>query len=495
MPGKLLCLDIDLDSVSAVQVQSGLKGYRVLSCAHATAEGEGGWEGALQGISEGMDLTSDIYRVSIPADQASYRNLQMPFREEKKIKQTLPFEVESMIPFPIDEVVVDFLVINRAEQSEILAVSLRKDHIKECLRSLKAYGIEPDLLEIRGFPLVTWLLKRQATPDDGLLLDIGSRRATIVFFVRRRISLVRSLPLEYQPPPLGDANSRPDTQTPEELASRMEFLCRDIQNTIHAFKCANKGMSNPQKIIVAGNGAIPVAREVIGRFFGLPVEQINVRQDKRVTMDKKIAEAWNPLSMDHALALALREERRQPGLNFLKDEFETKGPYSGMRRGIRKVSLALALVACFLMADLGVDYYLMKKRYEVLEERISEVYRETFPEARRVVDPLKQMKIALNEVKGSSVLLPGGDSEAKVIDILRDISLRIPQSLDVHLTTMVINPENARISGETDTFNTVDSIKGRLESSPLYKEVVISSANLDRSGKRVQFEVKMERKK
>jgi len=495
MPGKLLCLDIDHDSVSAVQVQSGLKGYRVLSCAHAVAEGEGSWEAALQDISRGMDLASDIYRVTIPADQASYRNLQMPFREVKKIKQTLPFEVESMIPFPVDEVVVDFLVTDRAEQSEILAVSLRKDYIKESLGRLKAYGIEPDLLEIRGFPLVSWLLKRQATPGDGLLLDIGFRRATMVFFLRRRISLVRSLPLKSDPSRRGDGDSGPDTATPKQLASRMEFLCRDIQNTMHAFKCANKSASNPRKIFVAGDGAIPGAGEMIGRFFDLPVEQINVRRDKRVTMDKKIAEAWNPLSMDHALALALREERREAGLNLLKDEFETKGPYSGLGRGIRKVSLALALVACFLMADLGVDYHLMKKRHEVLEEKITEVYRETFPEASRVVDPLKQMKIALNEVKGSSVLLPGGDSEAKVIDILRDISLRIPKSMDVHLTTMVINPENARVSGETDTFNTVDTIKGRLESSPLYKEVVISSANLDRSGKRVQFEVKMERKK
>jgi general secretion pathway protein L len=50
------------------------------------------------------------------------------------------------------------------------------------------------------------------------------------------------------------------------------------------------------------------------------------------------------------------------------------------------------------------------------------------------------------------------------------------------------------MKGETDTFNTVDILKRNLEPSDFFSEVTISSANLDRSGKRVQFEIKMVRK-
>ena len=63
---------------------------------------------ALAALFNEIDLKSDIYNVSIPADRASFRNLSMPFKDPKKIRQTLPFEIETMLPFPIDDLIVDF---------------------------------------------------------------------------------------------------------------------------------------------------------------------------------------------------------------------------------------------------------------------------------------------------------------------------------------------------------------------------------------------------
>jgi general secretion pathway protein L len=51
------------------------------------------------------------------------------------------------------------------------------------------------------------------------------------------------------------------------------------------------------------------------------------------------------------------------------------------------------------------------------------------------------------------------------------------------------------MSGDTDTFNAVDTIKNRLEPSDYFSAVTITSANLDRTGKRVQFEIKLQRAK
>ena len=84
-------------------------------------------------------------------------------------------------------------------------------------------------------------------------------------------------------------------------------------------------------------------------------------------------------------------------------------------------------------------------------------------------------------------------SDKKVLDLLKDISERVPGALDVHVTSMVVDPDTVRISGETDTFNTVDSLKNGLEKSTYFSEVTISAANLDRSGKKVQFELKLQR--
>jgi YbbR domain-containing protein len=58
---------------------------------------------------------------------------------------------------------------------------------------------------------------------------------------------------------------------------------------------------------------------------------------------------------------------------------------------------------------------------------------------------------------------------------------------------MVIDLEAVRISGSTDTFNTVDKIKNSLESSECFNSATISSAKLDRTGNKVEFEIKLER--
>ena len=82
---------------------------------------------------------------------------------------------------------------------------------------------------------------------------------------------------------------------------------------------------------------------------------------------------------------------------------------------------------------------------------------------------------------------------SKVLDLLTDISERIPKALDAHVTRIVIDPGTMWISGKTDSFKTVHNIKIGLKPSKYFSAVVISSAELDRTGKQVQFEIKLQR--
>ena len=57
---------------------------------------------------------------------------------------------------------------------------------------------------------------------------------------------------------------------------------------------------------------------------------------------------------------------------------------------------------------------------------------------------------------------------------------------------MVVGTDNLVLSGNTDTFNTVDEIKGGLEDAEVFKQVTISSADLEKSGKGVRFKLKLD---
>ncbi|SPD72473.1 putative general secretion pathway protein L [uncultured Desulfobacterium sp.] len=499
MPGKILGLDIADNEIAAVQVVSTLKGYQVTACATAGIEGEGGLDNALKLLFDNTDLKSDICHTSISSEHASFRNLILPFKDTKKIKQTIPFEIEAMVPVPIEDMIVDFSIISRSESTEILAASVNKAVISEHLDRLRSHGLDPDIVDIRCAPLAAWLLRQKDTGENGILLNIDGTKGTIVLFHQRRIVLIRRFSNNggYTSPAVSDSSDGNDSILqipPGDVVPYYQSLGRIIQNTLHGFCVHQSKEILPEKIYIAGNGLyIKEASELLGRLMGIAVEQLDFGRDERLFFDKDISGAFRPDLMANALALAVRDARQDMGFNFRKDEFEKKRHYFGTKKEIKTASIFLIVLLCFLATDFGVDYYFVKKRCEALDQQIEAVFKETFPDVKRIVDPAKQMKVEINKLKESSVSGPSITANTTVLAMLKDISEKIPDSLDVHIARMVLDADALRISGTTDTFNTVDKIKNSLSSSDCFSAVTISSAKLDRTGNKVEFEVKLER--
>ncbi len=498
MPGKILGLDINDDSITAVQVASTLKGYHVTACARVTIEGDDGLDNALKALFDLADLKSDICHSSISSEYVSYRNLQLPFKDTKKIKQTLPFEIESLVPFPIEDLVVDFSVIDRSDQTEVLAASVKKALISSHLEHLHSHGVDPDVLDIKCVPAALWLIKQEETPDNGLFLQLGGKKNTMVLFHKRHIVLVRTF-LVNGTPGIAAASDKANgvdaaAQQHEQAGAYYRSFCTQVRNTIHGFGVQNDRDVRLEKILFTGTEAIlPEPEALLNRFFDIPAERVDLSRNEKVTMDADVARVWDPALMSNALALALRDPKQDQGFNFRKDEFEKKKHYFGSKKELRKATILFIILLCFLAANVGVDYYFLKERCETLDRQITEVFKETFPDIKRIVDPVKQMKVEINKIKTSSISHPAMGGSNTVLGLLKDISERIPKSLDVRITRMVVDLESVRISGSTDTFNTVDKIKNSLESSDCFSAATISSTKRDRTGNKVEFEIKLER--
>jgi general secretion pathway protein L len=498
MPGKILGIDIDSDSITAVQVEGGLRGYSITGCGRVMIEQDGDLDKGLSALSERVDLSADTSMGSIPVEQISYRNLQMPFRDIKRIRQAITFEVETLVPFSIEDLIVDFTIIDQLDQSEVLAASVKRGHISHILSQLQGHGVDPELLDIRGVPIVLWLLKQDGIPDNGLLLEIGLKKGTMILFLNRRISLIRNFSFGNNAMAHAlskmEAKKRGSAQKPEKIASHFQPFCRNVQNTLHAFGFQVHKEVMPEKVFLTGEGSLyPDAEGALEGFLDMPVERVDVARDAKVQMNEATARVWSSATMDSALALAIRDSKQGLGFNFRKDEFRIERRYFRLKRVFRNAAIFLIIIMSLLIADLGTEYYFLKKRYTMLDRQVTEVFRKTLPEVKRIVDPVQQMKVKISELKTSDLSLLGIGRREKVLDLLRDFSLRVPESLDVRIQSMVVDPENVQIKGETDTFNTVDIIKKGLEPSRYFSTVTISSANLDRSGKRVQFEMKLKR--
>ena len=252
---------------------------------------------------------------------------------------------------------------------------------------------------------------------------------------------------------------------------------------------------HPEKVFLTGGGALyPGMGAMLQDFLGLPVELVDLAQTMGVDMEEGASEHWNPLLMNSALALAIRHTKDDEGFDFRLGEFRKRKRYDQLVGEIRKIAVYAAIILFVLVADIYADYYVIKKRHNHLQEEITAVFKKTFPDAKRIVDPAQQMKVKLREAK-DSLMVPGQSFEqAAAVDLLRDIALRIPKTADVDVASLIIDQDRVRLKGLTDNFNTVDTVKNGLEGSDYFKDVAIASAQLDRTGDRVRFEVLMGRK-
>ena len=501
MAGKILGIDIQSGSITAVQVEARLRGYHVVGCASVIMKNFDELDETLKALKEQMDCKADTYISTIPGEQALYRNITMPFQSTKKIRQTITYEIEPMIPFPVEDIIVDFILINKSERTDILTASVSKEYISKYLTILHNNEINPDVLDISGVPVVLWLFKQEEIPDDGVLFQISQKRTTMVLFIKRHICLIKSFIFGDTLIPEAISNlqthSNMQSQTPKTIVPLFESFCKNVRNILHAFEYQNNIKVRPEKIFITGTGNIyPYTTKLFERFLDIPVEKIDITGgDPSIHVDEKIAQSWNPGTMNSALALALRGSKKGMGFNFRKDEFEPKRTNLKLKREIQRTFVFLMVILSFVTTYFCIDYYFLKERYRMLDKKINEIFRQTLPGVSRIVNPVQQMQVKINEIKKSTFSNPGLGEGFKVIDLLRDISIRIPEALDVKVVSMIIDPETMMLKGETDTFNTVDSIKKRLEESECFRAVNISSANLNRSRKRVQFEIKLKRAK
>jgi len=131
MSRKVLGIDIRKDSVSAVLVTTSLRENRIDAHAHIPltegTEEDSDFKTALNALFNEIDPGGCDCVVSISADHFSFRILQVPFKDSKKIQMVLPFELEPAVPYPIDDLVIDYIDLQSAcmgDHSEIIAVAV-----------------------------------------------------------------------------------------------------------------------------------------------------------------------------------------------------------------------------------------------------------------------------------------------------------------------------------------------------------------------------------
>lgn len=479
MSRTLLGLDIRHDTVTAVVVQAGMKQRHIEACKSVSfsreADEEGGLQEALAQISEEIDLNGAVCAVALPADRISYRNLEVPFRDERKIAQILPFEMEPAMAHGIDEMAVDYLPVHLGEPSQILAVAVDQELLQEVQAALVAIGIDPVLITAGALPTALSVARMATTPERTILVDSDETHHTLYLIEAGRIALIR--PLNRGKTPQADIHA----------------LGNNIQRTITGYEELREAPFEPEMILLTGYGIdAPAAEQRIAEFLELPVERIDcVAVPNDLEPIVSLAE-WNPCRSQNARALALAELEGWECLNFRKRGRTLKRQWREYREQFIASGVLLALVLILFIGGYIFAGKTLKDRQAHLDQELTALFKKTFPDVTNIVDPVHQMKTRIDEMRKTATGGPSLGGGQRAIDVLYAVSKGIDAETDVELTRFVISPDSVLVDGDTAEFKAVDRIKNQLEKDAIFSTVTISSANMDKSGKRVRFKLKLQ---
>ncbi len=483
MGRKILGLDIRTNTISAVLLANSIKGNVIESYFHFSLEPNAEENGAekssvLKAITDKINVSDVVCIASFPAEDVSYRNIRIPFREPKKIRQVLSFELEPTLPSPIEDAVIDFQQLTLPKQqgqTGIIAAVIEKTKLDKYLAELASFRINPQAVTIGGYSTALCLARLLELPNHSVIIDVDPEWATLFAVSAGQVQIVRSITLS------------------SSSKSPVRLISRGILQTVSAAEDMLGIDFSPEVIYLTGAGEneLNIGRE-LSDLLDLPVKKIDLVQEVGITVTQQAGRSWIPDQMDNALSLAVSEVHGSHGLNFSKRQFAGKKQWIAHKKDITKTGILAGIILLILLFNVSYGFYSMSKKKNDLDFQVTTIFKETFPEVTRIVDPLQQMRVKVKEVKQQSMIPGEAEKNFRIIDILNDISRLLPRERDIELSRLVVGPENVTLSGDTATFNSVDDMKNRLEKGPLFKKVSITSANSDKTGKRINFKLKIQ---
>jgi len=140
-----------------------------------------------------LDRPNSQLILSIPRHLCMVRQFTLPTQEDEEIQQMIGFEAERHVPFSLEELEYDYVVLDKSEgESQIMLVAVQRDVLSRLLEDLGSIGTEPDKIQLSTFALLAGCRKRGILDDrlscivalDGSLLEVAISEAGKLLYTR-----------------------------------------------------------------------------------------------------------------------------------------------------------------------------------------------------------------------------------------------------------------------------------------------------------------------
>jgi type IV pilus assembly protein PilM len=204
-------LDIDRGSIKAVQISAAGGGYTLQHVGYhrlplgTILDGEVADHDLLAAeIREFWDSHSfngKAVTLGVSNQKVVVRLLDFPHMAQADLQGAINFEAQDHIPMPLDEAVLDYVVLGpreeRSDLDRVLVVAAQREMISRYTSAVRTGGLRPAGVDVKALSLTRSTLPDPFFGDEGavLLLDVGAEITNLVVADRGNPVLTRFVPV------------------------------------------------------------------------------------------------------------------------------------------------------------------------------------------------------------------------------------------------------------------------------------------------------------
>ena len=470
MARRILALDLGSHTLKAGLIESTIKGCRVLGLFRQTRDPDRTLADQVAELCKTHNLRGDTTLSCLPGDAVSHRILTLPFARPHQLAQTVPFELESHLPFTLEHVVVDFQTVQRtAAGVTVLAVAAPQLTLSEHLEVLAGAGLDPTAVGL--LPLASLSLLHLAGEGAGgvdVLLDIGETRTSVVLSRDGVFQGMRTLRVGLS-----------------QVGGLTTFL-QELRWTLLAL--SQDGWPVPARFFLCGGGEyIPQLRQELERAFA--GEIVSFRQLSFPSVPEEYRDEQGVFAACLGLALSEALGRTERGINLRRGEFTHQGQAATRRRAAMRLGQIAAGVALAAGLATALEMHRLNARYEALRQEIRRVFTTALPDQQTIVSEKAQLQDAVAALQSRQRLT--GGAAISPLELLRQLSSGLPEQVTLDLEEWTLDEESARLRGTTTSFDAAETIKTAVAGLGMFREVQLKDVKTAAGGKKVAFALQM----
>jgi general secretion pathway protein L len=509
MPQRILGIDVGSHSIKVAEIERSFRSFQLVGffeqpiVPYETLGKEGSTTQALLRLFEEYNLAADLIYVALPGQLSAIRVVNLPFSEFKKIDQTIEFEIENYVPLPLEDLLIDYQILDATKTSSAVLVSyLKKSDFVKFLNMVSEANLDPRFVGSEPVEMAN-IMKLGVVPPEGAyaIVDLGHEKTNVMIFIGPHLQYARTIMLggkelthaiaeSLNIPPAeaermkvelgqvggGLEGADATTQSVSEAIQRpLEELLLHLRQTFSAFQ-ERKGEVVQALILCGGTSRLPG----IDHF-------LSSRLRKNVSFLDCLDFPFNQLADSNwcrsiaatALSLAYRGVAGSgiKDIQFRRGEFAYKGEVREVIGLAKQAAVLIGVTLVMILGTFVLNYASLKGRAKNQLARIAAVASEALPEApkKSLSSPTSILSMLTGKITEAEEKQKKVEEELKlsVLNILREFSSTLParEALPIDVDDLSVVSKRIRVQGRTSSFEAVDQIKTALAKSKMFKNV------------------------